>query len=137
GTIEERGADGRPAIVGYLPPALTGTEFFVGSSRSKADVFADIEAATRRGFALMLTSAVLAIVAAWLGARRFIRRPISELLEAAAQWRAGNYKARTALCDRGSEIDRLGLAFDAMAAALEQREADQRRGREELQVEQR
>jgi signal transduction histidine kinase len=81
---------------------------------------------------LILLGLVLALFAAWLGGRLFIRRPIDGLLQAATEWSNGNYDARTQIKDPGSEIGRLGSAFNKMAAAVSARYAAQKRAEEEL-----
>ena len=62
----------------------------------------------------------------------FIRRPIDGLLRVATEWSNGNYEARTQIKDTGSEIGRLGSAFNRMAAAVSARYAAQKRAEEEL-----
>jgi signal transduction histidine kinase len=89
--------------------------------------FADIDAASRRGILLNGGALLLALVAAWLVAHYFVRRPVAALVQAASQWRQGDYAARTQLDpDRAGEFGRIGAAFDAMAVALEQRELELR-----------
>jgi signal transduction histidine kinase/CheY-like chemotaxis protein/HPt (histidine-containing phosphotransfer) domain-containing protein len=82
--------------------------------------------------ALILAGLLAAIYAAWVGGRKFIRRPIDGLLKVTSQWRNGNYNARAHLEDRASEIGRLGSAFDDMADALAARYAAQQRAEDEL-----
>jgi signal transduction histidine kinase len=56
-----------------------------------------------------------------LGARRFIRRPLGQLVDAANQWRLGEFARRVDI--RGnSELARVAGAFNTMADALEHRE---------------
>src|SRR3977135_3974432 len=68
----------------------------------------------------------------WFGGRRFIKRPIAELLEGSAEWSQGNYEVRVEVDDPKSEIGRLGLAFNDMADALADRYAAQQRAEEGL-----
>jgi signal transduction histidine kinase len=78
---------------------------------------------------MLLNSAalLLALVAAWLVAHYFVRRPVALLVDAAARWRQGDYAARTRLtADRAGEFGRIGAAFDAMAVELEERERELR-----------
>ena len=132
GWEEAIGVDGATRIYGYVPPALPPKDFFLSAGQSKAEAFAVIDSATRRGIALILVSLFAAIYAAWAGGRKFIRRPIEGLLSVTAEWRNGNYNARAQLKDRSSEIGRLGAAFDEMADALTTRHAAQQRAEEEL-----
>jgi two-component system sensor histidine kinase/response regulator len=132
GWEEAAGVDGAMRIFGYVPTVLPPKDFFLSVGQSKAEAFAAIDSATLRGVALILAGLLAAIYAAWVGGRKFIRRPIDGLLRVTAEWRNGNYDARARLEDRGSEIGRLGSAFDDMADALAARHAAQQRAEEEL-----
>jgi signal transduction histidine kinase len=66
-------------------------------------------------------STALVLVLTSLGARRFIHRPLGQLVDAANQWRFGEFDRRVDI--RGtSEIARVADAFNTMANALEHRE---------------
>ena len=132
GWEEAVGVDGVMRIFGYVPAALPPKDFFLSAGQSKAEAFAAIDNATRRGVGLILAGLLAAIYAAWAGGRKFIRHPIEGLLKVAAEWRNGNYDARAHLEDRASEIGRLGSAFDEMADALAARHTAQKRAEEEL-----
>jgi len=132
GWEEAAGVDDVMRIFGYVPAALPPKDFFLSAGQSKAEAFAAIDGATLRGVALILAGLLAAIYAAWVGGRKFIRSPIDGLLKVTAEWRNGNYDARVRLEDRGSEIGRLGSAFDDMADALAARHAAQQRAEEEL-----
>jgi signal transduction histidine kinase len=132
GSEESKGVDGIVRIFGYLPAQLPPYDLFLSAGMSKAEAFAPIDAASQRGILLILLGLVLALYAAWMGGRLFIRRPINGLLHAAAEWSNGNYDARAQIKDPGSEIGRLGSAFNNMAAAVSARYAAQKRAEEEL-----
>jgi signal transduction histidine kinase/CheY-like chemotaxis protein/HPt (histidine-containing phosphotransfer) domain-containing protein len=132
GWEEAVGVDGAMRIYGYVPAALPPKDFFLSVGQSKAEAFAAIDGATLRGVALILAGLLAAVYAAWVGGRKFIRRPIDGLLNVTAEWRNGNYDARARLEDRASEIGRLGSAFDEMADALAARHAAQQKAEEEL-----
>jgi signal transduction histidine kinase/CheY-like chemotaxis protein len=132
GWEESIGVDGATRIYGYVPPALPPKDFFLSAGLSRAEAFAAIDSATRRGIALILAGLLAAIYAAWAGGRNFIRRPIEDLLAVTAEWRNGNFNARAHLADRSSEIARLGAEFNAMADALVARHAAQQRAEAEL-----
>jgi len=132
GWEEAVGVDGAMRIYGYVPAILPPKDFFLSVGQSKAEAFAAIDGATLRGVSLILAGLLAAIYAAWVGGRKFIRRPIQGLLKVTAEWRNGNYDARAHLEDRASEIGRLGAAFDDMADALAARYAGQQRAEEEL-----
>jgi signal transduction histidine kinase len=132
GWEEAVGVDGTARIFGYVPPALPPRDFFLSAGQSKAEAFAAIQDATRRGIALIVFGLLAATLAAIFGARRFLRKPIERLLEVAAEWRNGNDDARVRVQDPDSEIGHLGAAFNAMADALAARHAAQKRAEEEL-----
>jgi signal transduction histidine kinase len=132
GTEEAKGVDGIVRIFGYLPAQLPPYDLFLSAGMSKAEAFAPIDAASVRGTSLILLGLMLALYAAWTGGRLFIRRPIDGLLQVATEWSNGNYDARAQVKDPGSEIGRLGGAFNDMAAAVSARYAAQKRAEEEL-----
>ncbi len=127
------GLAGEARILGHAPPTANTRDLFVEVAIDRAAAFAPLEAATRRGIALIAAGLALALAAALLGGHRFIRRPVAELLAAAARWQAGDLSARAGLAGRRSEIERLGTAFDGMAAELQRREAERSRAAEALQ----
>ena len=131
GAIEAIGADGRTRIGAILSMTLgrdapQKPDLSVAFGLSRDAAFAEINTATMRTIALLVLSLGLAVLAAWYGGRRFIRRPIQQLLAAAARWREGDYGARVDLPERSSELGRLATAFEEMAGALGRREMDQR-----------
>jgi two-component system, sensor histidine kinase and response regulator len=132
GWEEAVGVDGAMRIYGYVPAAIPPKDFFLSVGQSKAEAFAAIDGATLRGVVLILAGLLAAIYAAWVGGRKFIRRPIDGLLKVTAEWRNGNYVARARLEDRASEIGRLGSAFDEMADSLAARHTAQQKAEEEL-----
>jgi len=132
GWEEAVGVDGVPRIFGYVPAAVTPRDFFLSAGQSKAEAFAAIDSATERGVALIVFGLMAAMYAAWAGSRKFIQRPIDNLLEVAAAWRGGDLDARVDIADCASELGRLGLAFNNMADALRTRYAAQKRAEAEL-----
>ncbi len=119
------GLDGRQRIIATAMPdgPLAGVRVVVG--RDHATAFADIDAATRRGLVLIALGAALALAAALVAGRVFIRRPVDRLLRTAAAWQAGDLAARTGL-HGAAEFDRLGSKLDAMAATLQRSTAELR-----------
>jgi signal transduction histidine kinase len=132
GWEEAVGVDGTTRIFGYVPPALPPRDFFLSAGQSKAEAFAAIQDATRRGVELIVVGLLAACLAAIFGARRFLREPIEGLLEVAAEWRKGNDDARVRVPNPSSEIGHLGAAFNAMADALAGRHTAQKRAEEDL-----
>ncbi|HEY1983060.1 MAG TPA: ATP-binding protein, partial [Xanthobacteraceae bacterium] len=131
GVADITGSDGEERIVGYSPlDADSG--LFVGYGLDKARAFAAIERGTRRGVAVIALSALLILVLTSLGARRFIDRPLSQLVDVANEWRQGKYSRRVKLSNK-SEIARVGDAFNTMADALERRERELAATKEEAE----
>jgi signal transduction histidine kinase len=126
-TMGERGAvdildiDGVARIEGYsgLPADSGGLVVSVGLD--KAAAFAEIQDRTQRDILLIVLSALLVLVLTSLGARRFIHWPLGQLVDAAKQWRLGNFTRRVNI-RQNSEISRVADAFNTMADALEHRE---------------
>src|SRR5438552_617965 len=132
GWEEAAGVDGLTRIFGYVPAQLPPKDFFLSAGQAKTEAMEPIEAATKRGILLILLGLLAAMYLAWVGGRRFIKRPIANLLEGTAEWGKGHYDARVKIDDRASEIGRLGMAFNEMADALAARHAAQQRAEEEL-----
>jgi len=132
GWEEAAGVDGVTRIFGYVPPALPPGDLFLSAGLSKAEAFADIDNATRRGIGLILTGLLVAITAAVYGGRYFIRNPIRELTRVTADWRDGNFNARAPAGDESSELGQLATAFNEMAGAVALRQAAQKQAEEDL-----
>jgi signal transduction histidine kinase/HAMP domain-containing protein len=121
GAVDILDADGTERIEGYSALGPDSGGLVVSFGLNKAQAFAEIQKRTQRGIFLIALSASLVLVLTWLGARRFINRPLGELVDAANQWRLGEYSRRVNIRDK-SEIARVGSAFNTMADALERRE---------------
>jgi signal transduction histidine kinase len=132
GWEEAVGVDGATRIFGYVPAALPPRDFFLSAGQSKAEAFAAIDSATRRGIALIVFGLLAATIAAIVGGRRFLQEPISGLLHFATEWRNGNYEKRVEVRHPNSEIGHLGATFNAMADALDARYTAQKRLEKEL-----
>src|SRR3982075_811381 len=125
--MDERGAvdiltvDGRERIEGYSALGADSGGLVVSFGLDKPQAFTEIQHRTQRGIFLIALSTSLVLVLTWLGARRFIHRPLAQLVDAANQWRLGEYTRRVDIRDK-SEIARVADAFNSMADALEHRE---------------
>jgi HAMP domain-containing protein len=125
--MDDRGAvdildiDGVERIEGYSALRADSGGLVVSFGLNKAQVFTEIQHHTQHGIFLIFLSTSLVLVLASLGARRFIHRPLGQLVEAANQWRLGELARRVDI--RGNfELARVAGAFNAMADALEHRE---------------
>ena len=116
------GIDGRERVLANARPTGSASSAWVTVGRDRDVAFADVDAATRRGVVLIALGAVLAVAAAFLAGRAFIRRPFDRLLRTASKWQAGDLAARTGL-DGADEFGRLGSKLDAMAGSLQRNEA--------------
>jgi len=125
--MDDRGAvdildiDGVERIEGYSALRADSGGLVVSFGIDKAQAFAEIQSRTQRGILLIALSTSLVLVLTGLGARLFIHRPLGQLVDAANQWRLGEFARRVDI--RGnSEFARVANAFNAMADALEHRE---------------
>ena len=116
--------DGVERIVGYAPLQADSGGLLVTFGLDKAQAFGEIQRRTQFGILLIALSTSLVLVLTGIGARRFIHRPLGQLVEAANQWRIGDYTPRVHIKDKHSEIARVGDAFNSMAAALGERERE-------------
>ena len=123
------GPDGVERVGAFLPPSANHG-VLISVALSKRAALGPLDRALRRDLVLLAAVAGLALVAAVLGGRHFIRQPVAALSHAAARLRAGDLSARAALPARRSELGRLGATFDEMASAIEERERELRRSEE-------
>jgi signal transduction histidine kinase len=113
--------DGVERIVGYSALRDDSGGLLISFGLDKARAFNEIQRGTQRGILQIMLSTALVLVLTSLGARRFIHRPLGQLVDAANQWRFGEFDRRVDI--RGtSEIARVADAFNTMANALEHRE---------------
>jgi PAS domain S-box-containing protein len=81
---------------------------------------------------MIALSTALAFALASLGARRFIHRPLGQLVAAANQWRMGEFARRVDIPGK-SELARVADAFNTMANALEHREQELSKAKEKAE----
>jgi PAS domain S-box-containing protein len=125
GALELTSQDGTRRTLGYVPATVSSRGIYVSAGLSSDLAFAAVQRATERGIALIAAGAVLALLAAWLAGRYFLRRPVRRLLAAAEAWRRGDYTVRTGLQGGRGEFGQLGEAFDRMVEAFAARRAEQ------------
>jgi PAS domain S-box-containing protein len=126
GATDTRDLDGVERIIGSstLGPDSGGLVVNFGVDKRRA--FTEIRGRTHRDILLIILGTSLVLMLTWLGARQFIHRPLGHLVDAANQWRLGDYAGRVSIRDKRSEIARVGDAFNTMAGALEDRERELR-----------
>jgi signal transduction histidine kinase/HAMP domain-containing protein len=113
--------DGVERIVGFSTLGADSGGLLVSFGLDKARAFTKIQRRTQRGILLITLSTLIVLVLTTLGARRFIQRPLGQLVDTANQWRLGDYARRVDI-PGNSEIARVADAFNTMADALEHRE---------------
>jgi signal transduction histidine kinase/CheY-like chemotaxis protein/PAS domain-containing protein len=122
GTITTRDLDGVERIVGYSALQTDAGQLLVTIGIEKELAFGAIQSRTRLGIFLIVLCTSVALAFTLCGARRFIRDPLTQLIDAANQWRLGDYASRVHIQDEKSEISRVAKAFNTMADALADRE---------------
>jgi signal transduction histidine kinase len=121
GTVDILNVDGVERIEGYSALRAVSGGLVVSFGLDKAQAFTAIQRLTQRDILLIVLSTSLVLVLTSLGARRFIHRPLGQLVDAANQWRLGEFARRVDIRDK-SEIAQVANAFNSMADALEHRE---------------
>ncbi|WP_245329178.1 ATP-binding protein [Bradyrhizobium centrolobii] len=129
GTVDIVDIDGVERIEGYSAMQGDSGRLVVSFGLDKARAFDEIERKTLRDIFLIVLSTALVLILTSLGARQFIHRPLGKLVDAANQWRLGEFGRRVDI--RGSsEIARVADAFNTMADALEYREQELSKAKE-------
>ena len=124
GVIEAKGVDGVPRLWSFRP--VEGTRDAAAYAMLGMDrkmVFAGADRVMRRSLLMLALTALVALFAAWLGARVFILRPVDAIVSAARRLRAGDMTARTSMTEPG-ELGDLGRSFDRMAVSLDDRQRE-------------
>jgi two-component sensor histidine kinase len=111
-TAELVGNDGERRIVGFQPPAATGTGLYVGVGLSTDVAFAPVYVSTWRSLALAGAGAAAACLVVWTVGDRLFRQPIRRILATIASWRTGDESARTGIAADGSELSALAASID-------------------------
>ena len=132
GAVDILNIDGVERIEGYSALGADSGGLVVSFGLDKAQAFTEIQRRTQRGVLLIALNTSLVLILTWLGARRFVHRPLGQLVEAANQWRLGDYAPRVDIADK-SEIAQVADAFNTMADALEQREHELSRAKEKAE----
>jgi signal transduction histidine kinase len=125
------GLDGIPRIYGFTSFGAPETvSVSVGIPEGVAFVAAD--RTLFRNLTLLVLVGLLAFAGAWAIAEFTILKWVDVLLKTTSQLRNGNLDARAQLPYVSGELGQLGGAFDKMAEALQNREAELRKTLEEL-----
>jgi signal transduction histidine kinase len=130
------GRDGVQRLYGF---AMLGTKMGTNSARITMGIPVSVmHASANRVLRWNLTFLglvfVLALTAAWFGSDVFILRKVRLLLEATGRLQGGDLSARVGTGSERGELERLALAFDKMAEALQNQFADRVRAEEALRT---
>lgn len=134
GTIRQTGLDGVERLYAFTTiGAGEAPRFHVLVGFDSTYIFAGVNRMLRSTLLGLTVIGLVALVAAWLSAEVMIVRRAQHVVNAALRMRAGDLSARAGLEDDRSEVGQLAHTFDSMAAALQEREAENRRLIEETQ----
>lgn len=133
--LEVAGLDGVPRLYAITPVEAsveTGLHLAVGIPGEIA--FAELDQRLFRDLALLALAGLLVLGLAWWGSTTFVLRRVDRLVGATERLSQGDLTARAELPRGGGEIGQLGQAFNVMAAALQQREAERAQADEALRA---
>jgi signal transduction histidine kinase len=134
GTTRQTGLDGVERLYAFTTiGAGDAPRFHVLVGFDSVYIFAGVNRMLRSTLLGLTVIGLVALVAAWLSAEVMIVRRAQHVVNAALRMRAGDLSARAGLEDDRSEVGQLAHTFDSMAAALQEREAENRRLIEETQ----
>jgi signal transduction histidine kinase len=97
-----------------------------------ATAFAISDRVLKVNFSGLGLAAALVLAVAWFGADLFILRRMQSILHATKRLSNGDLSTRTGLPAGPGELNHLGHAFDQMASALQQRDAERIQAEEEI-----
>lgn len=123
GVVYAPALDGVRRIAAYLPVNEAPQGLFITMG---LDVQRALSAAAERDrltALVILGSLLLTFAVALLGFSAAVERPVRALLGAAQRWSRQDWDARVGRIGGGAEFERLGAAFDAMAAEVQLRES--------------
>lgn len=118
---------GKDALAAYVPHGGQTDPIYVRVSMPLNAATAEIDSIALRGALLVGSASLISLVLALAAGEAFIRLPTERLLAAAQRWRVGDLAVRAPTREETSEFGRLSVAFNEMAASLEQREAERER----------
>jgi len=130
GVLETTDANGVPRLhafesVGENPDGSIPLRVVVGINQWV--IYAEAHKAFIRTVGGLVMVTTLLLLGGWYGAEMLVLRNLRKLLDVARRVHAGDLTARTGLPGGREEISRLGEAFDQMAQALQDRDAELQR----------
>jgi diguanylate cyclase (GGDEF)-like protein len=130
GALETTDANGVPQLyafegVGENPDGSIPLRIAIGIH--KRLIHAEADKAFIKTIGGLVAVTTLLLLGGWYGAEILVLRNLRKLLDVARRVHAGDLTARTGLPGGREEISRLGEAFDQMAQALQDRDAELQR----------
>jgi diguanylate cyclase (GGDEF)-like protein len=127
GVLETTDASGVPRLyafesVGENPDGSIPLRVVVGINQRV--IYAEAHKAFIKTVGGLVVVTTLLLLGGWYGAEILVLRNLRKLLDVARRVHAGDLTARTGLPGGREEISRLGEAFDQMAQALQDRDAE-------------
>jgi HAMP domain-containing protein len=133
GVIERVGSDGVRRVYAFTPVMGPGGRLvYLSIGRPSLTVYGPADTALATSLAISGGLALLALALAGWWSRQTLVRPMQSLLSVTDRLAHGDLTARARPEPAGSEVDRLATAFNAMAANLEQREAERKTANQSL-----
>lgn len=122
---------GPSRLVAYGPVIPESGDLFVLVGIPKAIAFSPADANLRTSLVGIGGVVLLALAAAWIGGDAFVLRRTRALVAATRRLAGGDFDARSGQEHGPGELGQLAHAFDSMAGALKEREADRERAEDE------
>ncbi len=123
GVIDAPALDGVRRVAAFIPVSEPPVGLFITMGLDAGSVVRAAAARDRMGALLILGSLLLTFSLALVAFGAAIERPVRQLLAAAGRWGRQDWDARVGGIGGGREFQRLGAAFDAMAEAVQTRDA--------------
>jgi PAS domain S-box-containing protein len=126
GFIQTVGVDGVKRLYAFTPITGPGSgQVWLSLGQTSEAIYAEVNQAVTRDALGIAAILLVALAAVWLGSNRLLLRKIDRLVAASERLAEGDLAARLPAAG-GDELDQLGLTFNQMAEALQQREAERK-----------
>ncbi|OGP27386.1 MAG: hypothetical protein A2038_11260 [Deltaproteobacteria bacterium GWA2_57_13] len=134
GIAEMAGPDGISRIYASASVGKTGgaIDAYVAVGIPAEELFGEVHSVFTRNLALVLIIALVAFAATWFTGELSIRRPVSQVVSAAKELAAGNFKYRASVDRVQGELGQLGHTFNEMAESLERQIAEREQAKEKI-----
>jgi signal transduction histidine kinase len=134
GFLEATSIDGIRRIYAFSPLAgpLKKNQIILVTSIPSKVAFAAANRTLARNLSLLGAATLLALLFVWKGSEVFILRQVRAMTAASRRLAGGDLTARIGLVEGEDELSQLALAFDEMAAALENLHEVEQRAAEKI-----